>query len=273
LNPTTRFFRGIDFMHRHRHLPARFAPALLALGLLATFAFAATPVRRPDPSTMQPYVLVILTRGPESTPERTPHTDSIQAGHMANIRKMHADGFLVGAGPFLDDSKVRGLFLFRDMPLDSIRALLVDDPAIKSGRLLAEMHRWYAPRGMGVAYEARAKQRPDHPDSMLSFPLAFLKRPAKLAPVDSATQVAAGAGHMGHILDMLLDGRLLAAGPFFDDAEYRGVSIFSTDSATARRLSMDDPAVKAGRLSIEMHTWMTAWGVLPPGRVVKEMGK
>ena len=67
-------------------------------------------------------------------------------------------------------------------------------------------------------------------------------------------------------------GQLTARTIRENDGVYRGISVFGTDSATARRLSLEDPAVKAGRLEIEMLPWFTAWGVMPPRANVKEAG-
>jgi uncharacterized protein YciI len=242
------------------------------LGLAALSAAALAQPRRPDPSTMSAYVMGIYVRGPLWTAERTPRTDSIQAGHMANMGKMAAAGALIGAGPFGGQGRYRGLLIFKDLPMDSIRALVVQDPAIQAQRLMIELHRWYAPKGIGDAYSARAKLRPDNPDSMIMVPMAFLSRPPVPPEPDSVAAVRAASGHMAHILDMLTSGKLLAAGPFFDDGPIRGVSFFATDSVTARKLSNDDPAVQAGRLVVEMVPWWTAWGVLPPTSNVKVLG-
>jgi uncharacterized protein YciI len=177
------------------------------------------------------------------------------------------------AAPPVTDEPRRGLFLFKDVPQETLAPYLALDPAIRSGRLKFDMHRWYAPRGIGEAYEARARLRPDHPDSMIVLPLVFLRTPAHYVARDSVEELRITAGHLGGIVDELIDGRLLAAGPFFDDGAYRGVSIFGTDSTTARRLAMDDPAVRAGRIEVDMLPWMTAWGVMPPQPTVKEAGK
>jgi hypothetical protein len=40
----------------------------------------------------------------------------------------------------------------------------------------------------------------------------------------------------------------------------RGLSIWSYDPETARRLSEEDPAVQAGRLAVEVMTWMVPAG-------------
>jgi len=242
-------------------------------GVAATAALGGAQMRRPDPSTMSAYVMGIFVKGPEWTSERTPRTDSLQAGHLANIRAMAATGALIGAGPFAGNQGYRGLLIFKDIPLDSARALVVRDPAIKNQRLMIELHRWYAPKGIGEAYAERARRRPDHPDSMIKVYTAMLLRGSKPAPLDSMAVAKATAGHLGHILDMMKDGTLLAAGPFFDDSPTRGICFFSTDSVTAHRLAHEDPAVKAGRLTIEMLPWWTAWGVLPPRSSVREMGQ
>jgi len=247
--------------------------ALAAAGVAAGALSPSAQSRRPDPSTMAAYVMGIYVKGPEWTAERSPRTDSIQAGHLANMKKMADAGALIGAGPFGTDHKFRGLLIFRDMSMDSIRAMVMQDPAVKNQRLLIELHRWYAPKGIGEAYAARAKVRADKPDSMIQVPTAFLMRPMQSPVMDSVAALRATAGHMGHILDMLTSGKLLAAGPFFDDGPIRGMSFFATDSATARKLSLEDPAVQAGRLNVVMLPWWTAWGVLPPVASVREIGK
>jgi uncharacterized protein YciI len=57
-------------------------------------------------------------------------------------------------------------------------------------------------------------------------------------------------------------GYLLAGGPLVDqdDERLRGLSVWTCDPETARRLSGDDPAVRAGRLSVEVMTWMVPAG-------------
>ena len=59
-------------------------------------------------------------------------------------------------------------------------------------------------------------------------------------------------------------GLLLAGGPLVDqdDERLRSISIWTCDPETARRLSNDDPAVRAGRLAVELMTW-----IVPAGNV------
>ena len=53
-----------------------------------------------------------------------------------------------------------------------------------------------------------------------------------------------------------------AGGPLVDqdDERLRGISVWTCDPETARRISEDDPAVQAGRLAVEVVTWMVPAG-------------
>jgi uncharacterized protein YciI len=52
------------------------------------------------------------------------------------------------------------------------------------------------------------------------------------------------------------EGTLLIAGPFMDDQEIRGIYIFDVRTLEeAEALTATDPAIKAGRLIMELHPW------------------
>jgi len=78
---------------------------------------------------------------------------------------------------------------------------------------------------------------------------------------DSATAAQIQEAHMANINKMAKDGKLAIAGPFLDDGDLRGIFIFCVDSLEeAKKLAENDPAVKAGRLRIEIHPWLSARG-------------
>ena len=64
--------------------------------------------------------------------------------------------------------------------------------------------------------------------------------------------------HLAFRADLRDRGYLVAGGPRIDqdDERLRSVSIMKCDPETARRLSSEDPAVQAGRLAVEVMTWM-----------------
>lgn len=92
--------------------------------------------------------LAFLVRGEKWTPEKTPQTEEIQNGHMANIHRLADMKKLVVAGPFGDDGMLRGIFVFRVGSLEEARALTLTDPAVQAGRLALDLHPWLVPEGI-----------------------------------------------------------------------------------------------------------------------------
>ena len=105
---------------------------------------------------MTTYYLVLLYRGPNSTPEVRPETQRIQGAHMANIRRMADEGKLILAGPMGDGSKLRGIFVFHVGSLPEAQALAAEDPAVKAGRLIPEIHPWFTAKNIRVYPTAEA---------------------------------------------------------------------------------------------------------------------
>jgi uncharacterized protein YciI len=134
-----------------------------------------------------------------------------------------------------------------------------DDPL----RLAIEFHAWHGPAGIGDRYFAEHKEHPDMRPKMVTYQLGLLKRGPKWAEEVTPARENVHAAHLANISRLLAAGKLVAAGPFTDEGDLRGVFVFRADSTEARRLALGDPAVKAGRLTVELHPWMAAEGVFP----------
>jgi uncharacterized protein len=118
---------------------------VLALAGLVGGGVAARPASAPtaEPGQMGTVYLVLLKKGPAWTGQETPATRAVQEAHMANIRAMWEAKKLIIAGPLGDNGEVRGVFLFQVSTLEEARALADSDPAVKAGRLVAEIHPWW----------------------------------------------------------------------------------------------------------------------------------
>jgi uncharacterized protein YciI len=69
------------------------------------------------------------------------------------------------------------------------------------------------------------------------------------------------AGHMANMQVMADSGKLVVAGPFGDDGNWRGIFIFDCKTKEeVIELLKQDPAIAAGRLDYEIHPWWTAKG-------------
>lgn len=99
---------------------------------------------------------------------------------------------------------------------------------------------------------------------MKTYYMALLKK-GPYQPTEKAEVNSIQRGHMAHIRQMAADGKLLMAGPFLDNGELRGVFIFDVASREeAQALTAADPAVKAGKLIMELHPWMSQRGTTLP---------
>jgi uncharacterized protein YciI len=123
---------------------------LLALGFCTAVAAqnpsppgapAAPPTEAPN--NMHNYYFVMLTKGPNRN-QTEAEAQQLQAGHMANMERMHAEGKLLVAGPFLEDGDWRGIFILNLPTAEAVENELRQDPAILAGRLAYTLKPWYS---------------------------------------------------------------------------------------------------------------------------------
>lgn len=97
------------------------------------------------------------------------------------------------------------------------------------------------------------------------FQLVLLKRSPTPPKLSDAESQELQKKHIGHLEAMHTAGYLMIAGPLSDQADptLRGVCLYKVASlAEARRLAEQDPAVKAGRLVVDVMTWNVGKGYL-----------
>ena len=121
-------------------------PGLILVGsLICASAFSQQEKKLEE--QIRQYWFVMLTAGSNRTQDSAAAA-KIQQGHLANINKLYNDGKLKVAGPFGDEGKWIGLFIFDCETKEEVEKLLKTDPAIAAGRLNYEIHSWWtAPTG------------------------------------------------------------------------------------------------------------------------------
>jgi len=78
---------------------------------------------------------------------------------------------------------------------------------------------------------------------------------------DSLTVADIQKRHLEHLDKMAHSGDLNIAGPFLDNGDWRGLLIFNSDDIQKVKTMIEaDPAVSSGRLSYEIHPWMSQQG-------------
>jgi uncharacterized protein len=99
------------------------------------------------PSEFDSYTFVLLRRPSDAPNLPETELDRIQEEHLAHLAALGVEG-LLAAGPFLDqaDDSLRGVCLFQ-RPLEEVRRLLEQDPAVRAGRLRPDVFTWMTPKG------------------------------------------------------------------------------------------------------------------------------
>jgi uncharacterized protein len=92
--------------------------------------------------------------------------------------------------------------------------------------------------------------------------LVLLVRPPGAPELTEEEALRLQDAHLANQARLGDEGYVVAAGPFTDqdDERLRGVAVLACDPETARRLYSDDPAVQAGRLGVEILTWLVPKG-------------
>lgn len=90
---------------------------------------------------------------------------------------------------------------------------------------------------------------------MKQYVMAFLKAGPNQS-MDSTRAANLQRAHLDNIKRLAEDGKLILAGPFIGSGELRGIYVFDVRTVEeARELTKTDPAVEAGRLEMELHSW------------------
>ena len=106
---------------------------------------------------------------------------------------------------------------------------------------------------------------PNVPTEFDTYWMAFLKKgTTKSQSAEEAAKIQ--SAHLAHLAKQRKEGKLLVAGPFEveADANMRGIVLYSADLSLEEVQSLvdADPAVKTGRLSVEIIKWWTPAGVM-----------
>ena len=229
------------------------ASALLAVLIVAVAAVAPAQEKNEPQHKLIEFYMALLKRGPKYSASGMPK--DLKSEHLANVIALLESGKAIIAGPLGDNGEIAGIFVFRAKSAEEARAWAESDPAVKAGFFSAEMHPWWSEDVM---------KKPSSPFKLTTAYLALLTRGAKWTPEKTPATEELQKEHMANIIRLAEMKKLVVAGPFGDNGQLRGIFVFKVASIDeARALTETDPAVKAGRLAIDIHPWLVPEGVLP----------
>ena len=229
--------------------------AIAGIFLLAAISTIARNQQQVPASKLVEFHMAILKRGPHWTASPGTDVPQMQKAHVAYVQALLASNKAVIAGPIKDESGIVGVYVFRAESADEAKSWAMADPAVAGGLLVAEMHPWWSEDVM---------KKTTTPQKMMTAYLAFLTRGSKWTAESTPETQEIQKQHLANIRRLADMKKLVVAGPFGDDGTLRGIFVFRVDSLEeARQLSETDPAVKAGRLALDIHPWLVPEGILP----------
>ncbi|MBT8308355.1 MAG: hypothetical protein KJN85_15555 [Maribacter sp.] len=99
-----------------------------------------------DTVLMQQYFIAFLKRGPNRSQNQA-EADRLQTLHLEHLGRMYNEGYADISGPFGDDGDIRGITIYNTPTLEIADSLANMDPMVKAGRLVIEIHPWWAAKG------------------------------------------------------------------------------------------------------------------------------
>jgi uncharacterized protein YciI len=108
------------------------------------------------PRNLKPYFLCLLRKGPQW--DVTHGHEDLMPLHLAFLRRHAEAGSIVSTGPALGhlhnpSDDVTGIIILRAESLEEAQALTAEDPAIRAGRLIADLRPVFLPSLDGVRVE------------------------------------------------------------------------------------------------------------------------
>jgi uncharacterized protein len=140
-----------------------------------------------------------------------------------------------------------------------------------SGGKIARVY-YYAEPAKSNYNEALAKKLGADERGMKTFVFVNLIRGKK--QFEKAERDKLVGLHLENIGKLAESGKLVLAGPFFDDNDIRGIYVFDVDTLEkAKALTETDPAVKAGVFEFEMRLWYGSAALLEVNRIHNSIQK
>ena len=235
----------------------RIRTALVSIAIIA-FASLAYSQQPSAENKLVQFQMSILKKGPQWDTTNEQARNATLHQHLRNVISLLNSGKAVIAGPFIDGDHTGGIFIFRAASIDEAKAWVDNDPAVKAGLLISELHPWWS--------EDIFKKAQTSPLTMETVYFGFLKKgPNRKEGDDKNPEIQQlQKAHIANINRLAETKKLVLAGPFGDDGDLRGIFVFRVGSMKeAEELAATDPMIKIDRLRLELHPWQVPTGVIP----------
>jgi uncharacterized protein YciI len=204
------------------------------------------PANQAPPFELDTFYMAIMHRTAGFDPDKFHQVLTSEYAYWQAIADRND---LILAGP-ADNGKddLAAVTIYRSPTPEAATKIAQGDPEVSAHLWTVEVHPWMTKKGV---------LKPIHScDFTTTYYLGLLVRGPKFSPEDSPERQKIQEGHMANIQRLADLGKLVAAGPFAEDLDLRGIFVFRTENMEeALQLTNTDPAVQAGRLAIRLYAW------------------
>ncbi len=221
--------------------------------IASLLALLLTPA--PQQQAMTTYQMVFLNKGPNyDAVSKSADAERIRQQHVAGLVALNNRKVGLLFGPLLDAGELRGILVLDVPDAGAAASAVADDPYVKTQAMTVTVRPWLGPKALF--------NPPAVGQELEQLILGFLMRGPNTSQTGAEAQEIQ-KGHLAYMTKLREEGKLLVAGPFMDDSPMRGIVIYRVATVDdAKALAAEDPAVKAGRLVVDAHPWMTFKGIL-----------
>jgi len=232
----------------------------MILAFLLTTALGLLPVSPQETQLpVTTYQMVLLKKGPSQPPSAPEMQKQMQDQHLAGLAELNRKRVALIYGPILAEGDLKGVAVLAVPTAEEAKQAFANDPFVKAGVMVAEVRPW---RGPTNVFEVPSSYDVSNPSNLEPLVFGFYMQGPAPAPA-AADQIQ--AGHLAYLDSLRKQGKLAAVGPFTDDGPERGAVIYRVkDVSAAKALAAEDPAVIAGRFTLQAYPWTTFKGILKP---------
>jgi len=99
--------------------------------------------------TMKKYFICFLKTGPNKS-KSPEEAMEMQKAHLEHMAQLAENQKICIAGPFADDTSLRGIVIYNAHDMEEARRYADTDPMVAAGILEAEIHPWWAAKGSSL---------------------------------------------------------------------------------------------------------------------------
>lgn len=182
--------------------------------------------------------------------------EKMQAEHVGNLGRLYEKGLALTAGPLGDNGFIRGIVVLNHVEtLEAAKECFLPDPFVQNGRLDAQIFPCLA--------DATAFRKPDEPFRMAQHVFGVVVKGEGWKPLPGTAEEDVMPRLLPSLKGLKRSGSLAVSGTLRDAGERLGVLLFRpSDMAQIQAELAKDPAVKFGRVRVELHPQYFAAGVL-----------